>query len=39
MSLKKFDPKDKIKNIYLQDYFLIQLVLYFPTYLLTYISK
>jgi hypothetical protein len=29
----------QILKMYLQDYFLIQLVLYFPTYLPTYISK
>jgi hypothetical protein len=39
MSSKKFNIKGKIEEMYLQDYYLIQLVLYFPTYLPTYVSK
>jgi len=39
MISKKLNPKGKIKNKYLQDNSLIHLILYFFTYLPTYISK
>jgi hypothetical protein len=42
MNSKKINPKKKkhkIKKIYLHDYSLIHTVLYFFTYLFTYIDK